>query len=415
MQDVSVLLASPYRKGAPLTDTLAKPIELTWESKEIEVWRIRSALAEQWHRWEAEYPDPSIIEADSTEQVYMRASTVNVIVAVDTSDDAKHAEESLSRLFDYSPSRSVILVRNGRPANATTYSVRVEVEEREHTRGVAPVRLETITILAPPGNDQSLASLSSPLLIPDLPDVLYVPFGPIAGNLLVSSLFELVDFLVVDTVWTQNVGATFAVLAENSTRQDINDINDIAWSRLLVWRQLVAQFFDQPAALESLETIEEVEITYALTSDEGRCGRSSALLTAGWLATRLGWRAPGEMVSFRDGWRSTLRAGEKGKSREIVLTIVEGQHDYGCGCLEHIRIVAGGKAKGSFDVRRTSEEEISTTSTHGELANVTRIVHSRCPDDRSLISQELRRLHEDPTYTAALDFASLLWPAGMDS
>ena len=269
-----------------MPEILAPPIELTWESKEIEVGRIRSALADQWRRWEAEYPDPSVLEADSTEQVYMRASTVNVIVAVDTKDDAKWAEESLAHLSDYSPSRLLILVRNGRPADEATYSVRVKVEEREHTRGVAPVRLETITILAPPGNDQSLASLSSPLLIPDLPDVLYVPYGPIAGNLLVSSLFELVDILVVDTVWTQNAGASFAVLADNSTRQDVGDINDIAWSRLLVWRQLVAQFFDQPAALESLETIEEVEITYPPTTDEGRCGRSAALLTAGWLADR---------------------------------------------------------------------------------------------------------------------------------
>ena len=89
-----------------MTDTLAKPIEHTWESEEIEVGRIRSALAEQWHRWEAEYPDPSIIEAGSTEQVYMRASTVNVIVAVDTKEDAERAEASLSKLSDYSPSRT---------------------------------------------------------------------------------------------------------------------------------------------------------------------------------------------------------------------------------------------------------------------------------------------------------------------
>jgi glucose-6-phosphate dehydrogenase assembly protein OpcA len=345
----------------------------------------------------------------------MRTSTVNVIVAVDTKEDAKWAEECLSHLSDYSPSRILILVRNGRPADAKTYSVRVEVEEREHTRGIAPVRLETITILAPPENDQSLASLTSPLLIPDLPDVLFVPYGPVADNLLVSSLFELVDILVVDTVWTQDSGATFAVLADNSTRQDVGDINDIAWSRLLVWRQLVAQFFDQPTALDSLAAIEEVEITYAPTTDEGRCGRSAALLMAGWLATRLGWRAPGEMVSVRDGWRSTLRTGEKGKSREIVLTLVVGQDDYGCGCLQQIRLVAGGQSRGIFDVHRTSEEEITTTSDHGEMAAVTRIVHSRCPDDRSLISQELRRLHEDPTYTAALDFATLLWPAGLDS
>jgi glucose-6-phosphate dehydrogenase assembly protein OpcA len=398
-----------------MTDTAANPIELAWESKDIEVGRIRSAIAEQWARWESEYPDPSIIEAGSTEQVYMRTSTVNVIVAVDSEADAKWAESILSHLSEYSPSRLLILVRNGRPASEATYAVRVKVEEREHTYGVAPVRLETITILAPPGNDQSLASLSSPLLIPDLPDVLFVPYGPIAGNLLVSSLFELVDFLVVDSVWVQNPGASFAVLADNSTRQDVSDINDINWSRLLVWRQLVAQFFDQPTALESLEAIEEVEITYPPTTEEGRYGRSAALLAAGWLATRLGWRAPGEMVSFRNGWRSTLRAGEKGKSREIVLTLFEGEHDHGCGCLHRIRLVAGGNAKSTFEVERTSDEEITTTSNHGDTADVTRIVHSRCADDRLLISQELRRLHEDPTYTAALDFATLLWPAGLDS
>lgn len=398
-----------------MTETVAPLIELAWESKEIEVGRIRAAIADRWKVWEEQYPDPSVLEAGSTEQVYMRTSTVNVIVAVDTEADAKRAEQNLSQLNDYSPSRLLILVRNGRPAKAKTYSVSVKVEEREHTRGVAPVRLETITILAPPDNDQSLASLSSPLLIPDLPDVLYVPYGPIAGNLLVSSLFELVDILIVDSVWTLDTGASFAVLDDNRTRQDISDINDIAWSRLLVWRQLVSQFFDQPAALESLDTIEEVQIVYAPTTDDGRCGRSSALLLAGWLATRLGWRAAGELVRFRNGWRSTLRAGEHGKSREIVLTLVEGGGVDSCGCVEKIQIISGGNAQGEFEVERTSDDEITTTSELSGASPVTRLVHSRCPDDRFLISQELRRLHEDPTYTASLDFATLLWPAGMDS
>jgi glucose-6-phosphate dehydrogenase assembly protein OpcA len=398
-----------------MTDIISPPIELAWESKEIEVGRIRAAIADRWKVWESEYPDPSVIEPGSSEQVYMRTSTVNVIVAVDTEDDAKRAEENLSQLSDYSPSRVLILVRNGRSAKAKTYAVSVKVEEREHTRGVAPVRLETITILAPPGNDQSLASLSSPLLIPDLPDVLYVPYGPLADNLLVSSLFELVDILIVDSVWPRDTGATLAVLDDHRTRQDVGDINDIAWSRLLVWRQLVAQFFDQPAALDALDTIEEVQITYVPIADNGRCGRSSALLLAGWLATRLGWRASGELVSFRNGWRSTLRAGERGKSREIVLMLLEGGPVDSCACVEKIQIIAGGNAQGVFEVERTSADEITTTSELSGASPVTRMVHSSCPDERYLISQELRRLHEDPAYTAALDFAALLWPIGMDA
>ena len=97
-----------------MTDYLTKPIELTWESKDIEVGRIRRGPRRALARWEAQFPDPSVMEADSTEQVYMRTSTVNVIAAVDTKEDAKRAEESLSQLSDYSPSRILILVRNGR-------------------------------------------------------------------------------------------------------------------------------------------------------------------------------------------------------------------------------------------------------------------------------------------------------------
>lgn len=397
-----------------MTDTAVPAIEITWESKTIEVARIHSAISDCWKAWEAHHPNNSVIEAGSAEQVYMHTSTVNVIVAVDTNDDARRAEENLAQLTDYVPSRMLVLVRQGRPEDDEAFSVRVRIEEREHSRGVAPVRLETITIVAPPGNDQSLASLSSPLLIPDLPDVLYVPFGPITENVLVSGLCELVDILIVDSIWMHDTGATLAILASHNTRQDVGDISDIAWSRIHVWRQLTAQFFDQPAALESLDTIEEVHIVFTPLSENGRDGRSSALLLAGWLATRLDWRAPGELVSTRKGWRSTLRAGGQGKSREIVLMLSAGEHVDSCSCIEKIQIVAGGHAQGSFEVERTSDDEITTTSELSGAAAVTRLVHSGCTDEGSLISQELRRLHEDPTYTAALDFATLLWPAGLD-
>lgn len=399
-----------------MTDTaIATPaIETAWDSKTIEVARIHTAISDCWKTWEAQHPISTVSDAGSAEQVYMHTSTVNVIVAVDTEEEAHRAEENLSQLSDYTPSRMLILVRNGRPASNESFSVRVRIEERQPARSVAPVRLETITIVAPPGNDQSLASLSSPLLIPDLPDVLYVPYGPITDNLLVSGLCELVDILIVDSIWMRETGATLATLASHNTRQDVGDIADIAWSRLHIWRQLTAQFFDQPAALESLDTIEEVQIIFAPMSENGRDGRSSALLLAGWLATRLGWRAPGELVSSRKGWRSTLRSGGQGRSREIVLLLTEGTRPDSCSCIERLQIIAGDHAPGTFAVERTSDDEITTTSELSGAPAVHRLVHSGCADESSLISQELRRLHEDPTYTAALDFATLLWPAGLD-
>ena len=230
-----------------MTDTVTKPIELTWESKDIEVGRIRSALAEQWHRWEARISRPQHRRS--------RLHRAGLHARLDRERHRRGRQQGRRQTRRGKPLAAFRLLPlpfahpgSQRPLAPTraTYSVRVKVEERVHTRGVAPVRLETITILAPPGNDQSLASLSSPLLIPDLPDVLYVPFGPIAGNLLVASLFELVDVLVVDTVWTQNAGRILRGAGRQLQSPGVSDINDIAWSRLLVWRQLVAQFFDQP-------------------------------------------------------------------------------------------------------------------------------------------------------------------------
>jgi len=65
---------------------------------------------------------------------------------------------------------------------------------------------------------------------------------------------------------------------------------DLAWLRTTPWRERLAASFDLPSRLEALRHINELNIRH-------RDGSSaSALLLAGWLASRLGWEpAPLEL------------------------------------------------------------------------------------------------------------------------
>jgi len=272
-----------------------------------------------------------------------------------------------------------------------------------------------ITLTAPPGNDEMLASIASPLLVADLPDVLFVPGEPFAGNALVSTFLDSIDGVLVDTVASNKVGDTLEFLTRAASHKTRLGLGDLVWTRLRTWRDLVAQFFDQPSALACLDQVDEVRIVYAPPNGDGRSGLTAGLLMAGWLASRLGWRVPGEFISASKEHRLTLRAGERGKSREVLLHLVEGTSPFSCSSLESVRLAASGSEPSVFHVERADEAAITTFSSSAHVADMTRLVHSSCPADRVILAAKLRRLRVDPVYLEALDVASTLWPEGFDS
>jgi glucose-6-phosphate dehydrogenase assembly protein OpcA len=188
----------------------------------------------------------------------------------------------------------------------------------------------------------------------------------------------------------------------------------MAWTRLSSWRQMVAQFFDVPAHLDCLYQTEEVIIECAKRDDQGRSGITCGLLAAGWLASSMGWRAPGEeLVRSKDGWKLTLRAGERGQSREVVLLLKEISKVSVSPSLISITISSGGTAPGTFTVRRTGDETMTTVSTTGTSGTGERTIYSASRDEAKLLGNELRQFDRDPVYELALRFAANLWPAGV--
>ena len=401
-----------------MTATAAEKRSLgsSWRDSSIEIERIRAEITRLWIEWDVAHADEMLhIGSSGTEQVYMRPSTMNVVAVTETAAQAMRTGTVLGLLPDYTPSRSIVLARSADADGEEPYGIDIRIGERTHLQGAAPVRVEIITIMAPPGNDEVLASIAEPLLVADLPDVVFVPGEPIAANDLVSDLLENADGLLVDTVSSVDTGQTLAFLVATMYPFEQLGLGDLVWTRIRIWRELVAQFFDQPSAAASLDAIDHVDIEYSPVAEDGRSGLTAALMMAGWLATRLDWKAPGDLVADNDGYRLTLRAGGLGKGREVVLRLNPGAENTPCSSLKRVRLAAEGQPPAEFIVDRHDAEAIATFSQSSNTAGMSRVVHSGCPDDSVILAAKLRRLRVDPVYREALAFASVLWPPGFEA
>lgn len=388
--------------------------EMSWQAPAIEANAVQKTLQRLWAEIADERRATAGRPRTAGDAATMRTRTINLIAIAGDPAEADRIKKTVTGLSEFFPSRTVILVRRAGPDVTEGLAVTVSVEEYPINRNQAPIRFETITVSAGANREELLASVASPVLVPELPAFVWCPSPDFTKSALLRELLGITDRLVVDTSLVEDPAKALRYLASLKGDQygGTLHLSDTAWTRLTPWRQMIAQFFDQASTQPCLDTIEDVTITYGGPDGQGRCGLTAGLLMAGWLCTRLGWRAPGEeLVRSRDGWKLTLRAGVKGKSREVILTLKQIDHETAGPCLGAVTINAAGNAPGIFRVERVSPESIETTS---ELTSrVSRIVYLRNLDDTRLLSLELRVFGSDPVYHEALDFAANLWPEGV--
>lgn len=387
--------------------------EVSWLAPTIDANAIQRTLTRLWSEIVDERHKGEGRPRREGEAARMRTRTINLICIADDTDQAERIRNTVTRLAEFFPSRTLVLVRKPPPTLERGLAINVEVEEFPAKHRQTPIRFETITV-AVAGREELLASVAAPILLPELPDFVWYPSGTFVGSPLLEEVLDFTDRLIVDTANVKDPSGAMRYLAglDSGPGEGKLHLSDIAWTRLMPWRQMIAQFFDHAAMQPCLDSIEEVTITYGSNDGRGRSGLTAGLLMAGWLCTRLGWRAPGEeLVRSRDGWKLTLRAGQRGRSREVILTLKQIPDPVIGPCLGSVTITAGGNAPGVFRVERVSPTSVETTS---ELSStVNRVVYVRNLDDARLLSLELRVFGGDPIYHEALDFASNLWPEGV--
>jgi glucose-6-phosphate dehydrogenase assembly protein OpcA len=395
-----------------MTDLL-QPVAITrsehWDADQINPDDVRKVLNRMWGEIRAERRSGNRLARAVADAASMRTQTVNLVVITDGSADQPDVAQLVTHLPDISPSRVVIL--SSQHGWAQNLRVGVDIEERPNKPPHAPTRIEVISVR---GRGERLASVATPLLVPELPDFVWCTTPEFAQDPVLDELSEQVDRIMVDSATSPNPATALDYLVHLAKAGGPElKISDMAWSRLRSWRQMVAQFFDNPSHVSCLYETEEVVIECARRDGSGQSGITGGLLTAAWLAYCMEWRAPGEeLVRSRDGWKLTLRAGQKGQSREVVILIKEVDDDASAGSLSSIRLTSGTSAAGTFLVRRTGPDTMTTVSEMPHAGISERTIYSANPDQADLLSRELREFDSDPVFEQSLQIAANMWPAG---
>jgi len=405
-------------------ETTASPdLAISFQTDILDTGKIHDELNRLWGELGGplkggDAPGEMIAEPNFGGGGLMRANTLNLLAVARNPNDATHIVESVSRLRDFLPSRTIILlsrdVQESDNSNNKIFDVHVELREQRRQDGKTGLRFETITISADHEAFGGMASLVSPLIVAELPDFLWWPGGDFSRNELFRDLLKVVDRVIVDSAQLGRDASGLTALRDLIDEKDESSaplIGDFTWLRLGPWRQLIAQFFDPPNVQRSLATIEQVAISFADTRSDGSSGFASALLTVGWLASRLGWAlvAPLER-RHGGGWSARFSGPDDDRKRDISLRLLPDKSTQARFSLREIRLVAGGDAPGTFRIERTDADDLITSSQTQSVPLVSRMVYAKRPSSEEILGEELQRFGKDRVFEESLRFATQLLP-----
>jgi glucose-6-phosphate dehydrogenase assembly protein OpcA len=259
--------------------------------------------------WSEQDTNPDAIEAALRELLRERhaanealapARVINLIVIVDREWKGEVANR-LERAGRYHGSRTVLCAVEEK---RTTLDAVATVSYEEPKGSSLGVMHESVEIDLGPEHLRALQTICDPVLVSELPTVLWSPHGHPEA---VDALCPLVDVMLLDSDDVDDPVEAFA-RAERLRKHAY--IVDLAWLRTTPWRERLAATFDLPERLETLREIEELEIRHREAS------MASALLLAGWLSSRLQW----ERSRLRL-WDGRLVSGAPEGDGDVVVSL----------------------------------------------------------------------------------------------
>jgi glucose-6-phosphate dehydrogenase assembly protein OpcA len=396
----------------------------SWQTASLDTGDIHDQINALWAELERSQPKVTTSPDGVTDPLLssglMRANTLNLLAVAPTARDARLIQETVAKLHDFLPSRTIIILmqdaRNG-GESSELYDVHVELlEQKTHGErsGGPKLRFETITIGAPVQDIGRLPSLVEPLFVPELEDFLWWPAGDHTSSQLFLDLVEIVDRVIIDSARSGRDETTAVNLRRiYESDEKFPPVGDFTWQRLAPWRSLIAQFFDPSDTQACLHAIEQVTIKYASDRGDGSTGAPAAILTVGWLGSRLGWEIIDPLERRKDGsYWAPLRAKSGDRNRQIVVRIEPDNSPHARFSLRSVEIVAVGDAPGTFKVERTDSDDLVTSSETPNNPLVSRMVYSKRPEVGTMLADELRRFGRDPIFDDAAQFSVRLVDMG---
>jgi glucose-6-phosphate dehydrogenase assembly protein OpcA len=241
-------------------------------------------------------------------RVRTRTRVLTLIVVATKPETEERALDAVNTLASRHPSRAIIL-SPGDPDGPAT--VDAQIFARCQVGKGTSVETCTEEILLRTGGEivQHLTGVIAPLLIHDLPAVLWWPDDPPIGSRPFRELLDSASRLLVDSGTFREDGAKRLVALAAVVADGQTPVHDIGWMRLTLWRELVAGLFDHPLLLPELEHIKSVRIHVSRPGETFRITKAACF--AGWLASSLGWEigAPMETPRGSDSLMGAFRQG----------------------------------------------------------------------------------------------------------
>jgi glucose-6-phosphate dehydrogenase assembly protein OpcA len=345
--------------------------------------------------WSEQDTDPGRIEASLRELLRVRhaenealapARVLNMVVIVERDWKGEIANR-LERAGRYHASRMVLCaVEEGRTELDATASV---TYEDEGAAGFGVMR-EQVEIDLGPQHLDALQTIVDPVLISEMPTVLWSPHGHSDA---VRALLPLIDVILLDS---DDMEAPTEAFQRATELIEHAYIVDLAWLRTTPWRERMAASFDLSQRLGALWKMTELEVRHQESST------ASALLLAGWLVSRLGW----ERTTLQARGRGELRGRTSREDGAVDLNLTTLDQDV--PGLAGVSVCCDGgvslslqRGAGGLDAReRDSEGEDRAWKILGASRG-----------EGGILGEGIRQaLLRDPTYSPALEAAQELCP-----
>jgi glucose-6-phosphate dehydrogenase assembly protein OpcA len=234
------------------------------------------------------------------------ARVLNLVVLVDREWKGEIANR-LERVGRYHASRTVLCaIEEGR----TTLDAVAVMRYDEPKHGTLGVMRETVQIDMGTAHLGALESIVDPIVVSELPTVLWSPHG---HDDAVRALLTLTDVMLIDS---DDLLEPTTALAQAAELLQSAYVVDLAWLRTTPWRERLAASFDPSVRRSTLAEISGVAVRYRPGSNV------SALLLTGWLASRLDWEpVPLQVTNGSGGIRGA--AERRGEPVEIELDPID--------------------------------------------------------------------------------------------
>jgi glucose-6-phosphate dehydrogenase assembly protein OpcA len=347
-------------------------------------------------RWSAQGTTPAEIEAALREmlkerhaenQSFSPARALNMVCVVDKAWSGEIANR-LRQVGRYHASRTIVLAVE--PKRERLDAVAMLASDVHPRQGEFALLRETVIVDIGEKHLPALDTIVDPLVVPDLPTVLWSPHGHPEA---VDVMLGLAQVVLLDSVDDPDLHEGLGRALELSRKVYVVDL---AWLRSTPWRERVAATFDPDHLRPDLSTISAVAIRHHPDS------AAAALLLVGWLASRLGWRAS-PLIS-----RNGALVGKAHARRQDVALRLDPDPELNVRGLAGLTLETASGRHYELD-RGPGGLRARYANRRGDVREWTVLGASR--GEAGILGEGIRQaLLRDPTYAPALEVANRLAP-----